>query len=102
MDDAMIEKIARAMCEHDGLDPDQLVLENCDMVPRWRTREFKGRSHAAAAVLSEALAERDKAIAEMRKGLLEIRDDPCIEAEGNSLIAQRALEASGQWKEPTE
>ncbi len=57
MHDELIEKVARAVCQHDDLDPDELVdsIGNGKLKPRWSTREFAGRQSAALAAMREAM-----------------------------------------------
>ena len=54
-DNGLVEAMARAMCEHDELDPDEEVRWTFGLKkrPRWQTREFRGRATAALTALRD-------------------------------------------------
>lgn len=60
-----VERVARAMCKHDGLNPEELVSLGMHSVPRWETREFAGRATAALSAMSPA-GEVERIIAWLR------------------------------------
>lgn len=103
-DDAMIEALVWAidMSLTHAVERDTLA---CDLTPA----ELRVVARAAAAVLSEAMAEREREIAEMRalcRNAVQIEaarspeSDDVQKAVGTALRRIDAI-ASGQWKEPS-
>lgn len=73
--DDMVEAAARAMCQFDQLDPDEIVstgLIKPSTRRRWEMREFAGRAKAALRtdrdrVVEECAKVADEAVSETRR-----------------------------------